>query len=56
MRIAKDAACHYRCSVVCLSVCLYVCLLFTSVNCDKMDEPMEVPFGLWTRGAQRTIY
>jgi len=26
-----------------------VCLLVTMVNCTKMAEPVEVPFGVWTQ-------
>jgi len=30
-------------------VCLLVCLSVTVVNCAKMAEPIEMPFGLMTR-------
>jgi len=32
------------------SICVYVCLLVTRVGCAKTDEPIEMPFGIWTRG------
>jgi len=36
---------------LCLSVyvSLYVYLLVTTVSCAKTAEPIEMPFGLWTR-------
>jgi len=40
----KLAAHYYRCSVVCVSVDLLV----TTVSLAKTDEPIEMPFGLWT--------
>ena len=45
-----DAAYCYRpSSVVCLSVCRSV----TVVNPAKTSEPIEMPFGIWTRMGQR---
>ena len=42
-----DAACCYRrTSVVCR---LYVCLSVTIVSPAKTAEPIEMPFGIWTR-------
>jgi len=35
--------------VVCLSFCLSVGLSATVVSRAKTDEPIEMPFGLWTR-------
>jgi len=35
------------------SVCLSVCLFVTSVSPAKTDEPIEVPFTMWTRGGPR---
>ena len=32
-----------------LSVCLSVCLSVTIVSPAKTAEPIEIPFGLWTR-------
>ena len=26
-----------------------MCLLVTTVSCDKTDEPIEIPFRIWTR-------
>jgi len=40
----KLAAHYYRCSVVCVSVDLLV----TTVSLAKTDEPIDMPFGLWT--------
>ena len=37
--------------VACAS--LSVCLLVTTVSPTKTDEPIEVPFGLWTRVGPR---
>jgi len=31
------------------SVCLCVCLLVTTVSCAKTAQPIEMPFGMWTR-------
>jgi len=42
------------CLSVCLSVCVSVFLLGMSVSCAKTDEPIEMPFGMWTRGDQDT--
>ena len=28
----------------------------TAVSCAKMAEPFEMPFGLWTRMAQGSMY
>jgi len=43
----RDAAdCYKRSSVVCQSVCLSVC--HSREPCKKA-EPIEMPFGLWTR-------
>jgi len=30
-------------------VCLSVFLLVTTVSCAKTDEPIEMPFVVWTR-------
>ena len=30
-------------------VCLSVCLSVTVVRLAKVDEPIKMPFGLWTR-------
>jgi len=38
----------YRCRTG-RSVCLSVCLLDTTVSSTKTDEPIKVPFGVWTR-------
>jgi len=35
--------------MVCRSVCLPVCLQVTVVSPAKTDEPIEMPFGLWSR-------
>jgi len=35
---------------------LYVCLLDTTVSPMKRAEPIEVPFGVWTRVSQGTMY
>ena len=40
-----------RCSMVCLSVC--VCVFDISVSPTKMVEPIEMPFGFWTRMGPR---
>ena len=42
---------------VCLFVCLCVCLLMMTVSCAKTAELMEIemPFGMWSHGAQGTI-
>jgi len=45
----NDAA--YCC--ICSPVCVSVCLLVTTVNCAKMAEPIEMPFGVWIRRAYR---
>ena len=37
-----------------LSVRLY--LLVTTASCAKTDEPIEMRFDMWTRGAQRTMW
>jgi len=37
----KDAACCYSCSVI--------CLLDTTFSLIKTAQPIEMPFGLWTR-------
>jgi len=29
--------------------CVRVCLLHTTMSCVKTDEPIEMPFGLWTQ-------
>jgi len=35
---------------VCMSVCLFVCLLVTTVSpTTKAAQPIEAPFGVWTR-------
>jgi len=34
----------YRCN----AACLRACLLMTTVSCAKTDEPIEMPFGMWT--------
>jgi len=40
------AACCYRCS----EVCVYLCVDHNStICCAKTDEPIEMPFGMWTR-------
>jgi len=39
-------ACCYRCSLICVSVCLLV-------TPAKMAQPIELPFGLWTRVGPR---
>ena len=41
---------------VCVRVCLSVFLLVTTVSCAKTDEPIEMSFGVWSRGAQGTMY
>jgi len=41
MHAGKDAAYWYGCSVVCLSA--------TTASTTKTAEPIEVPFGEWTR-------
>ena len=33
-------------------VCLSVCLLITTVSCAKTAAQIEMPFRVWTRGAQ----
>jgi len=33
------------------SVCM--CLLVTTVSCAKTAEPVEMPFGVWTRVGRR---
>jgi len=35
---------------------LYVCLLDITVSPMKRAEPIEVPFGVWTRVGQGTMY
>ena len=42
-------------SVVCLCVYVSVCesLLVTSVSAAKTVEPIQMPFGVWLRGAQK---
>jgi len=35
------------------SACLSLCLLVKSVSPAKTDEPIEMPFGLWTRVGPR---
>jgi len=35
---------RYQCSMACVSICL----LDTTVSPAKTDEPIVVPFGLWT--------
>ena len=40
--LTQDADYSYHCSVV------FVCLLVTSRRCAKTDEPIEMPFGVWT--------
>jgi len=42
-------ACCYHCSMVCLCIYLSVYLLITIVRCAKTNEPIEIPFGAWTR-------
>jgi len=37
--------CCYRSAVVCVSVCLLV----STMSCAKTAEPIEMPFGAWTR-------
>jgi len=29
-----------------------VCLLVTAVSCAKTDEPIETPFGTWTKDSR----
>jgi len=31
-------------------------MLITTVSCAKTDEPIEMSFGVWSRGAQGTMY
>ena len=38
---------------VCLSVCLCICLLHTTMSPTETAEPIQMPFGLWTRVGQR---
>ena len=61
--LGRVAMCRLGCSLVLhlwrgLSVCLSVCvsvffLLGMSVSCAKTAEPIEMPFGMWTRGGPR---
>jgi len=41
---------RYRFSPVCVLVCmcLSVCLLVTTASAAKTDEPIEMPFGIWS--------
>ena len=32
-----------------------VCSLVTTISRDKTAEPIEMPLGVWTHGAQQTI-
>jgi len=41
----------HRCFVVCVSVCAF--LLDMTMNCAKTSEPIEMPFGVWTRVVAR---
>jgi len=41
--------CRSVCLSVCLSVCQSICLSVTLVCPARMAEPIEMPFGLWTR-------
>jgi len=51
---ALDAAYCYRQSTgVAWSIGLFVGLSVTIVSPAKTDEPMEMPFGLWTRVGPR---
>jgi len=34
-------------------VCMSVCLLDTTMSPASMDEPIKMPFGLWTRVGPR---
>ena len=34
----------------------FVRMLITTVSCAKTDEPIEMSFGVWSRGAQGTMY
>ena len=47
---SKGTACCYRCSVICLSVCLSAGHSRTPY---KMAEPIDIPFGMWTRVGPR---
>jgi len=49
----KAAYCYRRINVVCLSVGLSVCLSVTIASPTKTVEPIEMPFGLWTRVGPR---
>ena len=35
--------------------CVCVCLV-TTMNCAKTTEPIQIPVGIWTHGAQVTMY
>jgi len=34
-------------------VCVFVCLLVTTLSCAKAAEPIDMPFGVWTRVGPR---
>jgi len=49
-RHENTACCHtwpHGSNTVCLSVCLSMCLVVTTVCPTKMDELVEMPFGIW---------
>jgi len=48
----QDAAYCYRCSMFAASVCLLV----TTVSCTKTAEPVDMPFGIWTRVGLETMH
>jgi len=43
----------HKCSVVRVCLSVRVCLLVTTVSCAEMDEPIEMPLGMWTCVGQR---
>jgi len=50
----KDAAYCYMCSVVCVSVC-FCAFIGHNRERTKTSEPVKMPFGLWSLGAQGTV-
>jgi len=34
-------------------MCVFACLVNATESCAKTDEPIEMPFGMWTHGSRR---
>jgi len=50
MLLGRIAMSRVRCGLRCDVICM--CLLVATVSCAKTAEPIEMPFGMLTRGAE----